>query len=176
VVIALYLVGRLPRRREAAEPEAPPTGTAARVLVLANQTLSARELFDELRRVDTARDAEYFLCVPASPIDTGQADIGPVYIEDATRHAAQQRLDDMLAAMRQIDLRAQGSLGDYRPEYALATAVEQFHPDQLVISTLPIEDSAWLRDDLVSRAALTYPIPVQHVIAAGAPEQVEVAN
>ena len=176
VVIALYLVGRLRRRREVAEPEAPPTGMAARVLVLANQTLSARELFDELRRVDTARDAEYFLCVPASPIDTGQADIGPVYIQDATRHAAQQRLDDMLAAMRQIDLRAQGSLGDYRPEHALATAVEQFHPDQLVISTLPIEDSAWLRDDLVSRAALTYPIPVQHVIAAGAPEEAEVAN
>jgi GABA permease len=97
-----------------------------------------------------------------------------VYIEDATRQAAQQRLDDMLAAMRQIDLRAHGSLGDYRPEYALATAVERFHPDQLVISTLPIEDSAWLRDELVSRAASTYPIPVHHVVA-GAPA-VEVAN
>ena len=168
VVIALYLVGRLRRRREAAEPEAPPTGTATRVLVLANQTLSATELFDELRRVDSLRDAEYFICVPASPIDTGQADIGPVYIEDATRQAAQQRLDDMLAAMRAIDLRAEGGLGDYRPEAALATAVEQFHPDQLVISTLPIEDSAWLRDDLVSRAASTYPIPVQHVVACTA--------
>jgi GABA permease len=53
--------------------------------------------------------------------------------------------------------------------------VEQFHPDQLVISTLPIEDSAWLRDELVSRAASTYPIPVHHVVAR-APEEVDVAN
>jgi L-asparagine transporter-like permease len=45
---------------------------------------------------------------------------------------------------------------------------------EMVISTLPIEDSAWLRYDLVSRAASTYPIPVQHVVACTS--AVEVAN
>ena len=166
VVIALYFVGKLRRGPAAPEPETPPTGTAKRVLVLANQTLSAAELFDELRRVDGQQEADYFVCVPANPIDTGQADIGAVYIRDATVHAARQRLDDMLEAMREIGLRAEGELGDYRPLCALAAAVEEFGPDQLVISTLPVEQSAWLKDDLIARACSIYEIPIHHVVAS----------
>ncbi len=166
VVLALYFVGKLRRGPAGPEPETPPTGTAKRVLVLANQTLSATELFDELRRVDGQREADYFICVPANPIDTGQADIGAVYIREATVHAARQRLDDMLEAMREIGLRAEGELGDYRPLCALAAAVEEFVPDQLVISTLPVEQSAWLKDDLIARACSIYEIPIHHVVAS----------
>ncbi len=167
VVISLYFVLRWWRRSATPEPATPPIGTAKRVLVLANQTLSATELFDELRRVDAEHRAEYFICVPASPIDTGQAEsTGAVYLEDATVAAAQQRLDDMLDAVRAIGLRAQGGLGDYRPSCALASAVESFQPDQLVISTLPVEQSMWLREDLVDRACSDYEIPVHHVVAS----------
>ncbi|MGC2654280.1 MAG: amino acid permease [Mycobacterium sp.] len=166
VVITLYFVGKSRRRPVEREPEQPPTGAANRVLVLANQTLSAAELFDELRRVDAERGAEYFVCVPANPIDTGQAEIGAVYVRNATMQAAQQRLDDMLSAMREIGLRADGALGDFRPWCALAGAVDTFQPDQLVISTLPVEQSAWLRDGLIARACSTYSIPIHHVVAS----------
>jgi GABA permease len=166
VVIALYFVGKLRRTPVIPEPEQPPTGAAKRVLVMANQTLSATELFDELRRVDAEREAEYFVCVPANPIDTGQAELGAVYVRDATRQAAQRRLDDMLGAMREIGLRAEGALGDFRPWCALADAVDMFRPDQLVISTLPVGQSAWLRDNLITRACSTYSIPIHHVVAS----------
>ena len=44
-------------------------------------------------------------------------------------------------------------------------AVEKFHPDRLIICTLPEDKSAWLRYDVVDRAREAYDIPVTHVIA-----------
>jgi GABA permease len=122
----------------------------ARVLVLANETVEGAELLDELRAVDRAGKAEYFVCVPANPIDTGQAmHKGAVYMSDATVQAAQDRLDRTLAILRSEQLSVSGELGDYRPLRALAHAVESFRPDRLVICTHPEERSAWLRDDVV---------------------------
>ena len=49
---------------------------------------------------------------------------------------------------------------------ALADAVDTFHPDQIVISTLPPEESVWHRFDVVDRARAEYPnMPVTHVVA-----------
>src|SRR5215213_2770570 len=75
VVIVLYFITkRVTERTEAKPPRAvEPTSPASRVLVLANQTVEGRELLDELRSIDRAGRAEYFVCVPANPIDTGTA-------------------------------------------------------------------------------------------------------
>ena len=49
---------------------------------------------------------------------------------------------------------------------ALADAVDTFHPDQIVIATLPPGDSVWQRFDVVDRARTEYPnVPVTHVVA-----------
>jgi GABA permease len=163
VVLALYFVPK--RWRGPVEPGAgmPPTGKATRVLVLANKNVSGSELFDVLRRVDAQARADYFVCVPASPVDTGQAEnTGPVYVFDATLQAAQNRLDTILSAMRDMGLSADGELGDYRPLRALANAVRSFRPDQLVIAE---GRSSWLRLGLVDKARSTYPIPVTHVVS-----------
>src|SRR6201992_1281089 len=136
VVLALYFVPRWrrgPARAEAAAHQ--PTGRANRVLVLANKNVSTSELFDVLRRVDARQRAEYFICVPVNPVDTGQAErTGPVFVLDATVTAAQDRLDAILTAMHGIGLSAAGELGDYRPLRALDAAVRRFRPDQLVIA------------------------------------------
>lgn len=106
------------------------------------------------------------MCVPANPVDTGQAEHkGAVYLWEATRRAAQERLDATLATLRGDGLRAEGELGDYRPMVALDAAVRRFEPDRIVISTHPVNRSAWLRDDLVDRARRTYDVPVDHVVA-----------
>ncbi|MGH3969784.1 MAG: amino acid permease, partial [Mycobacterium sp.] len=85
-----------------------------------------------------------------------------VYVLDATVQAAHQRLDAILAEMRDMGLRAGGDLGDYRPLRALAAAVEHFGPDQLVIAE---GRSSWLRLGLVDKARSTHPIPVTHVVS-----------
>jgi GABA permease len=144
------------------------------VLVLANETATSRELLDELRRIDEQRAATYFVCVPASPVETGQAAAnGPLNVWEATVEAAQRRLDLTLGQLRSEELDADGALGDYRPLRALNNAVETFRPDQIVIATRPLEDSVWQRYDVVDRARTTYPVPVTHVIAHSVPALVE---
>ncbi|ORV98101.1 amino acid permease [Mycobacterium kyorinense] len=172
VVLALYFVPKWWRGPAEAGAEPRPTGKATRVLVLANKNVAGSELFDVLRRVDATARADYFVCVPASPVDTGQAEnTGPVYVFDATLQAAQQRLDSILSSMRDMGLHAEGELGDYRPLRALAHAVRSFRPDQLVIAE---GRSSWLRLGLVDKARSTYPIPVTHVVSrepAGTPRR-----
>jgi GABA permease len=162
VVLTLYFVPRWWRGSVKEKPAAAPSGKANRVLVLANKNVAASELFDVLRRVDAQRRAEYFICVPVNPVDTGQAErTGPLFVLDATVIAAHERLDAILTAMRDIGLSADGELGDYRPLRALDAAVRRFQPDQLVIAEAR---SAWLRLGMVDKVRAAYPIPVQHVV------------
>ena len=109
------------------------------------------------------------MCVPANPVDTGQAErTGAAFVWEATVEAAQRRLDDTLAALTENGLRAEGELGDYRPLTALATAVARFQPDRIVISTHRPEHSAWLGQDVVTRARDRYDVPVTHIVAHSA--------
>ena len=166
VVLVLYFANKwyLNRRPEAA-------GVAAaekphRVLVMANETANSEELLDELRRIGADTAAKYFVVVPASPIETGVAAThGPLDVWEATQQAAQERLDYTLSTLRSDNLDADGALGDQRPLRALAEAVDSFHPDQIVIATLPPEVSVWHRFDVVDRARAAHGVPVTHVVA-----------
>ena len=165
VVLALYLANKwfINRRPEAEEA---PAATPHRVLVLANETATSTEMLDELRRIGADKDATYFVVVPASPIETGVAAThGPLDLWEATQRAAQERLDYTLDTLRSEHLEADGALGDQRPLRALAKAVDTFHPDQIVIATLPPEYSVWHRFDVVDRARAEHGVPVTHVVA-----------
>ncbi|MGI3783223.1 MAG: amino acid permease [Janthinobacterium lividum] len=169
LVLVLYFVSKKLQGKAPGESAdagaAGDDGPATRVLVLANETVNGDELLEELRRIDQERQARYFVCVPANPIDTGQAmHEGAAFVWEKTTQAAQSRLDLTLDILHTEGLEAEGALGDYRPLRALADAVKQFEPDRLVICTLPEDRSAWLRYDVVDRARETYSVPVTHVV------------
>jgi GABA permease len=168
VVILIYLGNRWFINRRPEVEGAAGTDEPHRVLVLANQTVESQELLDELRRIDATRSATYFVVVPASPIEAGTATNGPLDLLEATRRVAQERLDGTLSTLHSENLEAEGEIGDTRPLRALASAVASFHPDQIVISTLPPESSVWHRFDVVDRARAEYDVPVTHVVAAPA--------
>ncbi len=166
VVLVLFFINRKRISRLPARAVNEPTGEARRVLVLANQTLEADELMSELQRIDSMGKATYYVCVPASAVETGTASThGAVSVRDATTQAAQERLDRTLEALRAHHLDADGGLGDQRPLRALRAAVTQFDPDQIVIVTLPASDSIWQRFEVVDRAS-ELGLPVTHVEAA----------
>ena len=167
VVIVFYFANRWFIARRPVPQEPAPTVEPRRVLVLANETANSVELLEELRRIGADRAASYFVVVPASPIETGVAAThGPVDVMEATQEAAKARLDHTLSTLRSENLEANGALGDYRPLRALANAVDTFRPDQIVIATLPLEESVWHRFDVVDRARAEYPnLPVSHVVA-----------
>ena len=178
VVLAAYVISRrfrLPTPLPGALPQtvplatvnpqpetAPATATASRVLVVANETVGADELLTELRRLKNEREAEYFVCVPAQPLHTGQ---GAVWSSDAMVAAARHRLAGALSILRGEGLRADGDLGDHRPLHAMDDAVRAFRPDLIVISTHPEERSNWLRQGLVERAKSKYGVAVRHVVS-----------
>jgi GABA permease len=134
---------------------------------MANQTVNSVELLDELRRIGADSTASYYVVVPASAIETGVAAThGPLDVMEATERAARARLDHTLSTLWAENLDADGVLGDYRPLRALANAVDTFHPDQIIISTLPLEESVWHRFEVVDRARAEHSdIPVSHVVA-----------
>lgn len=167
VVIALYLGNKWFINRRPVVAETVATVKPNRVLVLANETADSTELLDELHRIGADRAASYYVVVPASSIETGVAAThGPYDVLEATARAGRDRLERTLSTLRGHNLQADGVLGDYRPMRALADAVDTFHPDQIVIATLPPEDSVWHRFEVVDRARSEYSnIPVKHVVA-----------
>ncbi|MCW2850268.1 MAG: amino acid permease [Marmoricola sp.] len=167
VVLALYAVTRW--RGGSVSPEeleADSGGSAAaRIVVLANQTMAETELHDALEGIEGSQEATYFVVVPANPVDTGQADReGAAFVWQATAQAAQERLDRTLSDLRSRGLTVEGGLGDYRPLVALDKAMREFGPDHVVISTQPEERSTWLRHGVVADAREKYDVPVQHVV------------
>jgi GABA permease len=171
VVIGFYFANKWFIARRPVPQELAPTVEPRRVLVMANETANSAELFDELRRIGADHAASYFVVVPASPVETGVAAThGPLDVMEATQEAAKARLEHTLSTLRSENLDADGALGDYRPLRALANAVDTFRPDQIVISTLPLEESVWHRFEVVDRARAEHSdIPVSHVVATPLP-------
>jgi len=167
IVIVFYFANKWFIARRPIVEGAVATTKPKRVLVMANETANSAELLDELRRIGADSAASYYVVVPASPIETGvTATHGPLNVMEATEEAATARLDYTLSALRSENLEAEGALGDYRPMRALANAVDTFHPDQIVIATLPLESSVWHRFEVVDRARAEYSnLPVTHVVA-----------
>jgi GABA permease len=167
VVIVLYVANKWFLTRRPVVEGAIPTAKPHRVLVLANETANSAELLDELRRIGADSAVNYYVVVPASPIETGVAAThGPLDVREATEEAAEARLQHTLSTLRSQNLEADGALGDQRPLRALANAVDMFHPDQIVIATLPPEYSVWHRFEVVDRARAEYSdLPVTHVVA-----------
>ena len=177
VTLGLYFITRWRGGSVDTVEPATVSGKAERVLVFANQTVAAVELLGELRNIDQTGHAQYFVCVPANPVDTGVAKAtGAVWVEEATVEAARKRLEDILSALRAEGLSAEGDIGDFLPMRALEQVVAAFIPDRLVVTTHPEEFSPWLHHNVVERARRAYPaIPVTQVISrrpASTPESV----
>lgn len=167
VVLILFFVNRSRIGRAArGDTSSPDPGQpAARILVVANETVGATELIEELARLDSDLDATYLVVVPASPVDTGAAAThGALNIREATTAAAQARLDRTLAILTDAGLAVTGELGDYRPLRAVEQAVESFEPDRIVIATLPASASVWQRFEVVDRVR-DLGVPVTHIEA-----------
>jgi len=131
----------------------------ANVLVLANQTIGGQTLQDAVRNRAADGDATFFLVVPQN-----RPSHGNVIYDDAVKDAAQVRIDLALAFMREEGLEATGEVGDADPFNAAMDAIAQHAIDEVILSTLPITSSGWLRRDLPERIEQASGLPVEHVV------------
>ena len=130
------------------------------ILVVANQTLGGAKLLDVVRERAKQPDTSFTLVVPMTRPHSGL-----VIYDDAVRDSAQVRLDLTLTYLRGEDVVASGELGDEDPYTATRDAVDEYHPDEVIISTLPSSTSGWQRRDLIERIEDNCGVPVTHVIS-----------
>ncbi len=144
------------------------------VLVVANETVAARDLAETLGR----RAAEGALRVTViCPVSVPRQ--GYVVYEDTRRAAARRRLDRTLAWLQEEGIAADGFVVGGDPVDAVKDALQQLEPppDEVVVSTHPEQKSGWLRRSVVDRIAKAAgELPVEHVVVdlerEGAPANV----
>ena len=128
------------------------------ILIVANETVAGRELLDAVKE-RAADNVRFVLCVPQS-----RPRAGLVVYDDAVYEAAQVRVDLALEVIRSMGIRAIGEVGDPDPYTATIDAVQEYRPEEIIISTYPATRSGWLRRDLIERVADATRVPVTHIV------------
>lgn len=129
-----------------------------KVLVVANETVGGQELIDAVEARKTDGEVEAFVVCPQN-----QPKHGYVIYDGSVREAAENRLKTTIAQLKIDGVTARGEVMDPDPFSATMDAIEEFHPDEIVVSTHPSTRSGWLRRGLVDRIRQESGLPVQHV-------------
>ena len=138
------------------------------VLVVAHQTAATPGLLDAVRERSQRGPARFHLVVPRQPHGIHKL-VDP---QDASDEEAQRVLDVALPKLSEAAAaEVTGSIGDTEPLMAIQDAVNLGGYDEIIISTLPLGVSRWLKLDLVSKTR-GLGLPVTHVAA---PSKVEAA-
>jgi hypothetical protein len=134
----------------------------ANVLVVAHQTAATSGLLDAVRERARRGPATFHLVVPQQAHGMHKV-VDP---QDAGVDEAQRVLETALPKLSEAaGGEVTGSVGDAEPLMAIHDAINLGHYDELIISTLPLGISRWLKLDLVSKAR-GLGLPVTHVAAA----------
>ena len=134
----------------------------AHVLVLAHQTAATPGLLDAVRERAARSPATFHLVVPQQAHGMHKV-VDP---QDAGADEAQRVLEVALPKLSEAaGNEVTGSVGDAEPLMAIQDAVNLGDYDEIIVSTLPLGISRWLKLDLVSKAR-GLGLPVTHVAAA----------
>ena len=130
------------------------------VLIVAHQTAATPALLDAVRERARSGPSKFHLLVPRRRRGAEKAanpqDIGVREAREVLRNALPQLSE---AAGTEVT----GEIGGLEPVIAIQEALNGRRYDEIIISTLPLGVSRWLKIDLVSKAQ-QYGLPVHHVL------------
>ena len=153
-----------------------------RYLVVANQTLQAAELRDELRKRVSAGPCSFFVivpdtkaaqydpwrpaaCFPSPACGGGRRMTRPATDKEATAQS-RERLSLMLDGLAGLSVPVEGDLGGSDPLAAIGKACAGRQFDEIIVTTLPQHVSRWLRADLPHQAERRFGLPVTTIITS----------
>ena len=140
----------------------------ANVLVVAHQTAATAPLVDAVRERARRGPARFHLVVPRQPHGMHKV-VDPLEAgEDEARRVLADALPKLSEAAGQ---EVTGDIGDSEPLMAIQDAVNLGNYDEIIISTLPLGVSRWLKLDLISKAR-GLGLPVTHVLASSEVEAI----
>lgn len=79
---------------------------------------------------------------------------------NASRHAADERLDDLLGQMSELGVHASGITGDDSTMTALEDAVAKFSPDHILLALRSPDHSNWQEHGLIERVHKRFGLPL----------------
>lgn len=130
-----------------------------RFLIVANQTAGGSHLKQVVRKKIEEGPSVFTLLVPASTPDG-------TWSEGQVQAAAEERLRQALDGLREIGAEVEGVVGDHRPIHAIADTLAEQQPfEEIIVSTLPVGASRWLKQDLPHRIERVFRLPTTHVVA-----------
>ncbi|MFM9078022.1 MAG: hypothetical protein ACKORM_07395 [Solirubrobacterales bacterium] len=130
-------------------------------LVIGNQTLSSPDLADRLLARAAESPHRYTIIAPST--------------EGVPQAAVTRGLAGLMAKLYESDVDATGQPLASDPFSAVKNAIEFYQVDDVLISTLPGDESQWLKDDLIGRVREFTDKPVSHHEAGRAGETVVAA-
>jgi hypothetical protein len=135
----------------------------ARVLVVANRTAESPELLEALRSRAVHGPCEFTLLVPSTPHGIAWA----ANTHDAGNEEAEEHRQAFVAELRDEGLNvAAAKVGDPDPLAAICDECNFNQYDELIVSTLPLKISKWLRVDLPRKAEAATGLSVTHVVGS----------
>jgi hypothetical protein len=129
-------------------------------LVVAHQTADSDELIAAVRElVDREPDAEFWLVVPATPVEHLF-----IWTEGEARKVAEERAHVARSAIDAIGAHVVDAVvGDADPVLAVKDFMLTQAFDAIVIATLPPGISRWIRMDVIHRLQREVDVPILHV-------------
>jgi hypothetical protein len=122
------------------------------VLVIANVTAGSEELLAAMKQRAARQPTSFHLVIPATSSGGGQT-------------AATETLRDALERFREEGLEADGVVGRSDPATAAIEAWDPRRYDEIIVSTLPMRVSKWLRAGLPARVDRLTGALVTHVVS-----------
>lgn len=128
-------------------------------LIVANQTLCGAELVEHVRGRLQSGACSFHLVVPATPPKEHLT-----WTEGEAHALAEHRLVEGIDWLRSLGADVEGEVGDASPMLAVDDALRNRTVDGIIVTTLPMGMSRWLKLSLPDRLARKYDVPVTHVV------------
>jgi hypothetical protein len=139
------------------------------VLVMANRTAESPELLEALKARAAKGECEFTLVVPSTPHGIAwAADMSAG--EGEAEHHREAFVEELRG--EGLDVK-EAKVGDPDPLAAAQDAVNFNKYDEVIVSTLPLKISKWLKLDLPSKVKAATGLPVTHVVASDAHERAD---
>ncbi|MEA2190626.1 MAG: hypothetical protein QOI73_747 [Solirubrobacteraceae bacterium] len=128
-------------------------------LIVANVTAGRGHLRARMKEI--AAEHEDMLFVVIVPLES--------HGDGRSAAVARARLGNTLDRMRREGLLVAGMIGDPDPYTSTMNALQFYKVSRIIISTLPVTRSGWMRADLVSRVRKASNVEVEHIVAEPEP-------
>ena len=130
-------------------------------LVVAHQTADSDELVEKVRELAEEPNAEFTLVVPATPVSHLAT-----WSEGESRAVAAEQAERARVALEAVGANVVATeIGDASPFEAVRDRLLRSSYDTIVVSTLPLKTSRWLKLDVIHRLEREVDIPIIHVVS-----------